>query len=435
MAVDARTKQILWSKAAGRCSFPDCRKPLVHEASEQDREVLVGEVAHIVAQKPDGPRGDRPPPGDSIDGYANLLLLCHEHHEIVDQQVATYPVEKLVQFRTDHEDWVRTRLSGDERFSGLAKPENLVTENVYCTLLPVSEIPHFVFSAPCTLDETTVKQQIKMPDDKRVMAPFIIRGGRLYAFNDLREPDSPFAMSVDSYTAENHNAPTWWSNPDNARWYMELLNRTLNKLTGRHGLKLDKEHHRYYFEPDGPGQEKKASYKTITGRQSTHRVAWNPRFKHNGEAKKYWEHFAVGLRFHHIGERSWVFAIRPERRFTTDGFVPLQPKSIGRRSTKLKSRMFNLDLLGEVQFWRDFLSDGSPRIAARFGSQNLVIENTLLHTQVAWPQIANDEANRLTVAYEEDLFTLADKAELSEFEESEVDDEDFDETGEREDAP
>src|SRR6266850_3490138 len=187
MSVDDRTKQLLWSKAAGRCSFPDCRKELVHEASSQDREVFVGEIAHIVAQSPGGPRGKTLTADEGIDAYDNLLLLCHEHHEIIDQQAATFPGKKLVQIRKDHEDWVRIRLSNDERYNGLVRPETHVTETVYCTLLPVTEIPHFVFSAPCSQDEAGVREQIKMPDDRRIMAPFIVRGGHLYAFNDLRD--------------------------------------------------------------------------------------------------------------------------------------------------------------------------------------------------------------------------------------------------------
>lgn len=426
MAVDARTKQILWSRAAARCSYPECRKQLFHEATENDREVLVGEVAHIVSQSPNGPRSGKTPPGGEIDCYSNLLLLCSEHHAIVDQQPATYPVERLVQFRKDHEDWVRTALGHSERFKGLAGSTPSVTESIYSTLLPVTEVPHFVFSAPCTQSESDVRQKTMAPDDRRILTPFIVRGEWLYAFNDLRDADSPFAMSVDPYAAEYHNAPSWWTDPDLARWYMELLNRTLNKITGRRGLQLDKEHHRYYFVPDEPDREKKITYRTISGRRATHSVAWNPHFKHSGEPKKYWEHLAVGLRFHNIGERSWVFAIRPERRFTKDGFESLAPKTVGRKSTKLKSRMFNLDLLSEIQFWRDFLADGAPRLIARFGSQNLVIENSLLATQATWPQIPNDTANRLTVVYEEDLFSLADQRELNEFEEAELADDDID---------
>jgi hypothetical protein len=103
MAVDARTKQILWGKAGATCAFPHCRRPLVREATPDDREVLVGELAHIVAQRQGGPRADAQVPGGNIDGYGNLILLCHEHHELVDQQHHTYPIERVLQFNTDHE--------------------------------------------------------------------------------------------------------------------------------------------------------------------------------------------------------------------------------------------------------------------------------------------------------------------------------------------
>lgn len=96
VAIDARTKQILWGRAGARCSFPSCRSVLVQDASNGDRAVLSGENAHIVSQSPDGPRGREKVPGSAMDGYENLLLLCLPHHDIVDTQVNTYPVEKLL---------------------------------------------------------------------------------------------------------------------------------------------------------------------------------------------------------------------------------------------------------------------------------------------------------------------------------------------------
>ena len=42
---------------------------------------MLGEVAHIVAQKLDGPRGGQPPPSGFVDGQANLLLLCQEFED------------------------------------------------------------------------------------------------------------------------------------------------------------------------------------------------------------------------------------------------------------------------------------------------------------------------------------------------------------------
>ncbi|HEX5461453.1 MAG TPA: HNH endonuclease [Steroidobacteraceae bacterium] len=393
---------------------------MVKDATATDPAVLLGEIAHIVAQSPGGPRRDCTLQLPEIDAYENLILLCHKCHETIDQQAKTYPVEKLLQFKKDHEEWVRTKLSTDERLLGLDDENSWVEERLSATLLPVSDIPHFVFSAPCKSSESEAKAAILPPEDQRVMTPFIIRGDRLYAFNDLRELSSPFSKLVDPYSAECHNALAWWDVPDKARWYVEILNRTLNKITGRKGLQLDKDHHRYYFAPDEPGQAKQVRYKSISGRHPPRHVVWNPKFKHSGELKPHWTHLAVALRFHRLGERTWALSVRPEHRFTKDGFTPLQPKTISRRSTKRKSRMYNLDVLQDVQFWRDYLSGSSPRIIARFGGgQALVIDNDLISTTVKWPAVRQDVGNRLQATYEDDLFSLADIQEIERFEDFE----------------
>jgi hypothetical protein len=292
-----------------------------------------------------------------------------------------------------------------------------------------------VFSAPCELSEADAREGIVAPEDSRLMLPFIIRGGKLYSFNDLRDLSSPFARIVDPYSAESHNSVAWWDDPDKSRWFVELLNRALNKITGRKGLHLDKEHKRYYFAPDVVGEPKEVKYKTITGRHSSRHVVWNPRFKHSGEPKPHWIHLAVALRFCRLGERSWALSLRPEHRFTKDGIVSLQPKTVGRRSTKRKARMYNIDVLEDVQFWRDFLSDSGPRIIARFGgAQSLVIENKLISATVTWPSVRDDKGNRLQVAYEDDLFSLADLQEIAEFNEFEDNADVFDQEEEEDGA-
>ncbi len=426
MSIDARTRQILWGKAGATCAFPNCRRRLVRDASPNDREVLVGEIAHIVAQSPGGPRRVAEIPGGDVDGNGNLILLCHEHHELVDQQPNTYPSERLLQFKADHEEWVRIRLSKDQKHEELSQTEKMVTETVFATLLPVTQLPHYVYSGECTVPEADVKSLIKWPDDKRIDVPFIIRGGQLYAFNDLTDIESPFATAVDPVSAKRHSINNWLDKPEFARWYVELLNRTVNKITGHLGLKLDKEHHRYYFEPDEPGREKRVSYQSVGGGRSQRNVAWNPHFRHSDEAKRYWEHLAVGLRFHKLGVASWGFAIRPERRFTSDGFNSLEGKATGKRSTKRKSRMYNFDVLKEVQFWRDFLSQGKPRITCLFGGQALIIDNTLMSASITWPEVFEDQANRMAASYEDDLFTLADLKDASDFNEFDEDTDDVD---------
>lgn len=423
MSIDARTRQILWGKAGATCAYPKCRRSLVRDATLEDREVLVGEIAHIVSQGERGPRSGAEIPGENIDGYDNLILLCHEHHELVDQQEHTYPVERLLHFKQDHEKWVKARLSRDLEYEGLSRPTNTVVETVYATLMPVLQLPDYVYSGVCPIPEKEVKASINWPSDKRILVPFIVRDGLLYAFNDMRDRESPFATIVEPGTVERHDVCDWWEQPDEFRWYIELLNRTVNKITGHLGLKLDKEHHRYYFEPNEPGVEKRVTYQSVGGVQSDRAVAWNPRFKHSGDAKRYWEHLAVGLHFHRLGPYLWALAIRPERRFTTDGYTALDGTSTGKKNTKRKSRMYNFDVLKEVQFWRDFLAQGTPRITCLFGGQSLVIDNTLMSTSITWPKIEGDQAKHIAARYEDDLFSIADLAETGYFNDS-VDDTD-----------
>ncbi len=409
MAITDRIKQILWGKSGATCSFPDCRRGLVVSANENDPSVTLGEIAHIVAQSPGGPRSTQQPPGGELDGYDNLLLLCHAHHEIVDRQPQTYTVEKLVQMKLDHERWVQQQLTPRQLFLHTSQPEAQVTDTVHSTLLPVTHVPMTIFAVSCTVEEPDVRAKLHAPDNPKVMLPYIVRDRELYTFDNLTSSQSPFRDVTNLSQARPIPAVRWWDDPDRARWYVQLLNRSLNKLTGRMRLQLDKEHSRYYFEPAKPGQDLSVVYTSLTGKQVSRKVAWNPFFKHTGEVKKYWEHMAVGLAFHRVADGQWCLSIRPERRFTFDGFKAITPKGTGRRVTSRKSHMYNANVLTEVNFWRDFLSNGTPRIVFDYGGgQHLTISTELLNTTLSWPGVPNDAKSFTHISYEEDLFTLAE---------------------------
>ncbi len=104
---EVRTRDliVLWGRAAGRCSHPECKRAVVAEAKEDAEAAAVGEAAHIVAPGPDGPRGGEKAP-ERIHGYENLILLCAHHHAIVDRQASAHPVEKLRAWKAEHEAWV-----------------------------------------------------------------------------------------------------------------------------------------------------------------------------------------------------------------------------------------------------------------------------------------------------------------------------------------
>lgn len=70
--------------------------------------------------------------------------------------------------------------------------------------------------------------------------------------------------------------------------------------------------------------------------------------------------------------------------------------------------MYNDLYLAEVNFWRDYLSQGQPRIILDFGNQSAVVDAHLLTFNVKWAGIPGDQIQFKNRLYSEDLFTWAD---------------------------
>lgn len=102
MAINTRTRIMIWGAAGSVCAKPGCGKILITE-SEAGNRSLVGEVAHIISPKPDGPRHDLQFPKENFDSYENLLLLCQEHHKLVDDHPTEYVATELRRWKEEHE--------------------------------------------------------------------------------------------------------------------------------------------------------------------------------------------------------------------------------------------------------------------------------------------------------------------------------------------
>src|SRR5258708_39024634 len=108
MPINVRDRKLLWARAGGVCAV--CKSHLTADAKSGDRDVVLGEEAHIVSEEPNGPRF-RPMSRKDVDSYANLLLLCPSDHKIVDEQVTYYTEQRLQTLKREHEQWVKDRIS------------------------------------------------------------------------------------------------------------------------------------------------------------------------------------------------------------------------------------------------------------------------------------------------------------------------------------
>lgn len=113
--VPTAEKLKLWVRSGGRCVL--CNKYLLEDEFTQ-QPVNLGELAHNVGRKasPESPRGGHPLEIDKRNLAANLLLLCGDHHRVIDALVTRgdYTVEELHQLKRRHEARIKRLTAMDE---------------------------------------------------------------------------------------------------------------------------------------------------------------------------------------------------------------------------------------------------------------------------------------------------------------------------------
>ena len=149
-----KTRTMLWGRAGGHCSFPECRRNLIFDASETDDESLIGDIAHIVAESNDGPRGKSPLTEEERRKFSNLILLCKVHHKLVDDQFNKFTVESLQKMKSEHESWVKSALGFDaakqrdnelyaDMIDSWAKAASIDTWQAWTSMVFCSDRPQF----------------------------------------------------------------------------------------------------------------------------------------------------------------------------------------------------------------------------------------------------------------------------------------------------
>jgi hypothetical protein len=109
--IPEKVKIRLWGKSAGRCQYPGCNKVLWRDGLTKV-EFNTAYIAHIIAAKPNGPRGDIKLSKILAKDINNLMLLCDDHHRLIDKEkIDEHPVELLRKYKKEHEDRIE-RVTG-----------------------------------------------------------------------------------------------------------------------------------------------------------------------------------------------------------------------------------------------------------------------------------------------------------------------------------
>jgi hypothetical protein len=176
MSISQKDIKKLFSLSAGMCNI--CRLQLA------EHDIQIGEMAHIIAKSPNGPRGANQ--SLEINSYNNLILLCPTHHKIVDKNPKEYPIEKLNEIKNTHEKFVSSRLNTDIEYQS-----DLSSLNTLFHYIPIKDFRGMAMNLPYKISVNF--------NARDMFEAFCIDNPDKYPFwdNDLTELWNKFLESMD----------------------------------------------------------------------------------------------------------------------------------------------------------------------------------------------------------------------------------------------
>lgn len=99
MGITEQTRKILWAKSGNKCAL--CKQDVVLKIGGTNaNHVVIGEECHIVSPKEGGPRHREM---ENYDTYDNLIILCANHHSLIDKSIDKYSEKYLKELKKKHE--------------------------------------------------------------------------------------------------------------------------------------------------------------------------------------------------------------------------------------------------------------------------------------------------------------------------------------------
>ncbi len=91
------TIKALFAKSSNRCAFPKCTVNIVQDGT------LLSHICHIKGANPGSARYDAAQHDIERHSDANLIILCPNHHSVIDDDYETYTVARLRRMKMEHE--------------------------------------------------------------------------------------------------------------------------------------------------------------------------------------------------------------------------------------------------------------------------------------------------------------------------------------------
>lgn len=197
------TKAAMAKRSAFLCAI--CKSLTVGPSAENQFSVTnIGVAAHITAASKGGPRYDPSMTSEQRSSINNGIWLCHNHGASVDRDTVTWPSEKLLEIKTQHEKHV---------YANLGIPPTTASDLHFPCVDPLSLEPR---------EYAFISVSEMLAPYKELLTP-ILQDKNLYENSKL----GILMCGSSPETAEQATAKTPWTiftNSDWLQWYVDGKN-------------------------------------------------------------------------------------------------------------------------------------------------------------------------------------------------------------------
>ncbi|MCK9255980.1 MAG: hypothetical protein M0Q45_09595 [Bacteroidales bacterium] len=163
--------------SGNECAHPDCSKKLIAE----DGVSIISKICHIAAASKEGPRFDDNMTDDERRSFDNLILLCDEHHIMIDnkENEAQYPTSVLKEWKCSHEKKILELLSSKNLLSKHPLALNNVINTIGSKMDEVLDLPE-TKNAPNTRTKISFNKIKRYESVIREFAPYQVKLNKIY---------------------------------------------------------------------------------------------------------------------------------------------------------------------------------------------------------------------------------------------------------------
>lgn len=300
-----------------------------------------------------------------------------------------------------------------ERAVPQADPD-VVSERLYCNLLPVETLPKYIYSAPIAeemrgkrkdgretlpskneLKEVVRAAQLDAGIERPFTPAFRTVDDNIITFHDLESPDGPLAPIIDDERVDQIPVREFFREEDDRKLLVSLLNMSVSRHANRVGLVADDTKLGRFFFPPKDGGPRVISW--VPRKKRATRTVAKPCLKDGQVA--FWRHLGAYLRVVFLANKFFLH-ITPTWVITDNGSRVTGGPKVGQLIIKWTGPERNLQVLFHIRFWTSVLRRSSGPIAIRAGDQHIEVSTVPAFVQQAYG-IAQDQRDLMRLLDQE----------------------------------